>query len=221
MASYTVKQGDSLISIAHDKGFRDWRSIWDHRGNAALREQRIDPQVLLAGDEVFIPEKEPRSFSCDTEKRHRFQLKAQPCVFCVYLRDEMEAPYAGHRYALTIEGRKMEGVTSSEGRVFHPIRPTDRRGQLELWRNKDDPSDVCVWPVRVGGLDPIDSISGVQGRLNNLGYRAGAADGTLNEATRQALKDFQGSLGRTDPTGDLDDATRAALASRHDRGAER
>jgi N-acetylmuramoyl-L-alanine amidase len=220
MPTYTVKQGDSMISIAHDQGFRDWRSIWDDRGNAALREQRSDPQVLLQGDVVFVPAKEPRAFSCDTEKRHRFQLKPQPCVFCVFLRDEQEVPYAGHRYTLTIEGRKMDGVTSSDGRVLHPIKPTDRAGELKLWRDKDDESDVCVWPVRVGGLDPIDSVSGVQGRLNNLGYRVGAVDGTLNPATRQALKEFQRSLGRTDPTGEIDDATRSALASRHDRGGE-
>jgi hypothetical protein len=217
MAIHTVKKGETLISIAHDAGFRDWHAIWDHRNNADLRAKRPDPQVLREGDALYVPERMPRRFVCQTEERHRFRLRPEPCLFCVYLRDEVGTPFAGLRYELTIEGRTMSGTTSPEGRVQHAIKPTDRSGTLKLWRNPDDPSDVYEWPLRVGALDPIETVAGVKARLNNLGYKLGTINDDLDDATREALKDFQRQIGHEAPTGAIDDATRTALAAQHDR----
>jgi peptidoglycan hydrolase-like protein with peptidoglycan-binding domain len=60
--------------------------------------------------------------------------------------------------------------------------------------------------VDLGQLDPYDSISGVQARLNNLGYGAGEVDGRLNARTERALRQFQRQQ-KLEITGRIDEKT--------------
>ena len=41
--TYEILEGDTLLSIAHEKGFRSWETIWEHEKNAELRKKRSDP----------------------------------------------------------------------------------------------------------------------------------------------------------------------------------
>jgi N-acetylmuramoyl-L-alanine amidase len=45
--------------------------------------------------------------------------------------------------------------------------------------------------VNIGHLDPINQMSGIQGRLNNLGYNSGPVDGIRGPITTAAVKAFQ------------------------------
>jgi peptidoglycan hydrolase-like protein with peptidoglycan-binding domain len=47
----------------------------------------------------------------------------------------------------------------------------------------------------LGHLDPFDSLTGLQQRLNNVGYPCGDPDGTLNPQTIDALTAFQRAHG--------------------------
>ena len=49
---HTVQQGESVESIAHAAG-HFWDTVWQHPDNAALRQLRRSPHVLLPGDVVF------------------------------------------------------------------------------------------------------------------------------------------------------------------------
>ena len=59
-ATHTVQQCEYLSLIAKIYGFASYKTIWDHDGNADLREQRQNPNILLPGDLVFIPDKETK-----------------------------------------------------------------------------------------------------------------------------------------------------------------
>jgi len=67
--------------------------------------------------------------------------------------------------------------------------------------------------LRLGHLDPIDTVSGAKQRLSNLGYGCGPGP-DLDETTREALRAFQGDQGATQ-TGELDDTTRTQLQQAH------
>ena len=54
-SKYRAAQGDRLPTIAREKGFARWQTIWNFKGNAALKELRGTPHILLPGDEVSIP----------------------------------------------------------------------------------------------------------------------------------------------------------------------
>jgi N-acetylmuramoyl-L-alanine amidase len=53
---YTAGQGDSTTRIAFRNGFF-WKTVWEHPENSELKSKRKDPNILLPGDTVFIPER--------------------------------------------------------------------------------------------------------------------------------------------------------------------
>ncbi|MEM1432906.1 MAG: peptidoglycan-binding domain-containing protein [Pseudomonadota bacterium] len=65
-------------------------------------------------------------------------------------------------------------------------------------------------PLEVGAIDPLEEPSGVQARLNNLGYFCGAIDGVVDTLTENAIREFQREHD-LEVTGAADDQTLAAL----------
>lgn len=57
---HVVKQGEHLAGIAQQYGFADYLKLWDLPENTGLKRLRQKPNVLFPGDEVFIPDKQPK-----------------------------------------------------------------------------------------------------------------------------------------------------------------
>lgn len=81
-----------------------------------------------------------------------------------------------------------------------------------------DPNVYQTYILKLGGLDPLETIEGVQDRLTNLGYPCDGEQGQLGSATQAAIRQFQADNGLAE-TGSIDlrqgsaDATLAALAA--------
>ena len=103
MPEYTVRQGDSIASIAYQHGFH-WETIWNHPNNAELKQRRKDPNILHPGDVVFIPEKAEKQESASTGQRHRFRVKGAPQSLRMRLLDNDDEPRSGVSYILEIDG---------------------------------------------------------------------------------------------------------------------
>lgn len=212
---HTVLQGETLLSIARAHRFSSWEQIWEHSNNEALRDLRGDPQVLAPGDELFIPPKQSESFSVATDKRHTFVVETFKAVFRTVLLDDEGKALTNKRYELELGDELLNGETDGEGTIEVVIPPRPTKGKLVLFL--DDEADTrLTWNLRLGGLDPIDTLSGVKARLTNLGFVCGAIDDSLNPETVKALRDFQ-IVYRLAVTGKVDDDTRAKLLSVHDK----
>jgi hypothetical protein len=74
---YVVKAGDCLSSIAFAHGLF-WDTVWNHPDNGELKKLRKDPNVLLAGDVVFIPDRQPKEVAVATGKQHNFVVRSNP-----------------------------------------------------------------------------------------------------------------------------------------------
>lgn len=199
---HRVRQGDCISSIAFASGFH-WQILWQHPENAELNQRRQDPNMLLTGDLVQIPERTPKQEVGATEQRHRFRMLGVPAKLKLRLLVNDE-PRANEPYQLNLDGRWEEGRTDAEGYLQTSIHPAVTTGQLVVGSG----SLQDTYPLSFGTLDPIDTDSGVDGRLKDLGYdadadRAGsirafqakeglAADGLVDEATRTRLKDSFG-----------------------------
>jgi len=206
MAQHTVAQGECINSIAHQYGFF-WETLWNHPQNAQLKQSRKDPGILLPGDQVFIPERVPKTETRATGQMHRFRLKGVPAL-CRLQLFEGEEPRANQRYEMIVGGKVLTGTTDAKGVLTQSIPPDAREAQLTVG------PDQAQFTIVFGHLDPIGELSGVQARLANLGYPCGAS-GELDEATRAALQEFQTRFGLK-ATGELDAATRDRLRSMHD-----
>jgi len=215
---HVVQQGEYLASIAQQYGFADWHIIYDHPQNADFKTMRPNPNILLPGDEIYIPDKEQKQESGATENHHRFQVKSPEKVWLkVVLKDAEGEAIASQPYTLTIAGRALKGTTDGTGLVQQEIPIGVTSGSLTL------DNLGLSWDLRIGHLDPVRDegsqeavISGVQARLNNLGFFCGEADGILGPRTKNALMQFQRVvLNREDPTGEPDADTQTALMQQH------
>jgi N-acetylmuramoyl-L-alanine amidase len=203
---HTVEQGDGLSRIANQYGFF-WQTLWSHPDNAALRKLRANPEFLLPGDVVHIPDKRLEPRTGNTDLRHRYKLNGVPARFSVRLLDDEDRPRADLPYALEVESyRTLSGRTDGGGWVRCYLPPDARRGRLVLRGGNE------AYDIDFGYIDPLDTVSGAQAVLTNLGYYRGRADGELDSATTIAIREFQSVCGLP-PSGSLDAATVSALKS--------
>ncbi len=203
---YVVKPGDCISSIAKEKG-HFWDTLWTDPGNAELKETRKEPNVLFPGDKVVIPAKEEKQEPGSAEVRHRFRRKGEPTYLHLRILDHDE-PRSNEPYTLTIAGEQRSGTTDKDGYLSERIPGHAREAVLKMGDDQ--------YKLQLGQLDPVDSVSGVQQRLNNLGFPCGKVDGVFGPRTRSALNTFRRSV-NLEPSPDIDAPVRAALDKEHDQ----
>jgi hypothetical protein len=201
---HSVVQGDSMASLAKQYGFI-WEQLWEHPNNAELKALRKNPNVLLEGDTVFIPNIVPKTVELATEQRHRFRRKGIPSKISLQLLDNGK-PRAGVPYEITLDdGTIISGVSDEDGYVKESVQPERTHAVVRVdgrWGREQ-------YEVQLGHLDPVDTTTGVQQRLANLG-RDCEITGALDEQTMSALRSFQ-SEHQLEASGTPDDATHAKL----------
>ena len=217
MPEHTVQQGECLASIAKQYGFYSWRTIYDHPENADFKEKRPNPNIISTGDQIFIPEKEVKTASRATGTAHRFVRVSDSHLIRVVLKNSKGKPYAGKKFKLTVGDTVYEGTTGADGLVEQKIEGHESEAELQLWLKSDGSGKPIVWKLNVGHLDPVEEVTGVQARLNNLGFKCGAVDGDVGALTQAALKAFQREKGLSE-TGAIDEATRGKLRDLHEGG---
>jgi len=200
--TYQVKQGDCIYSIAFDKGlFAD--TIWNHPNNKDLKDKRKDPNVLLPGDMVYIPDKRLREYSEATNQVYKYKLKNTPKPFRIRLMN-IEKPVKDTQYLLSIDGvEQPPGKTDGDGWLKCSIPSNAKRAKLKL------EGDI-EFDLHLGEMDPVDETYGVQRRLRNLGFFDGSPSGNLDEKTKSAIAAFQLSQGM-EGTGELSSDVRDRL----------
>jgi|SRR5208337_1717840 len=205
---YTVKQGDCMSSIAFEQGFF-WQTLWNHSSNANLKALRKNPNVLLEGDIVHIPDLTVKNESGATGVTHKFKRKGIPEKLRMKLLDASHKPRANLDYIIVIDGDSRRGKTNADGELIERIPPNAKTGKIILAGDNTHPITLSL-----GQLDPISEVSGIQSRLRNLGFYKGPIDGKLNEATKRAIRAFQTKQGLP-TTGVADEATKAQLQKLH------
>jgi hypothetical protein len=223
-SKYTVEQGDRLPTIARDKGFARWQTIWAFEGNAALRRLRGTAHILLPGDEVSIPSKLSREAKVPGgTAEYVVQTSAE------VLRVRFAGVTSTENNPVTFKatpdtGDAIEGTLAKNAKLEVDLPPDTTKVHVELSRKADgdgsgsDGGDgdkpFASWDFTVGGLDPASEVSGVQARLLNLGFYTGSMTGTLDDDTRAAIAHFRWAKLR-DRKDDMDEDFLAALNKTH------
>src|SRR5262249_3005243 len=117
------------------------------------------------------------------------------------------------KYVIEGLGAPLQGTTDGSGVLTAEI-PVHAREVNVIFE-----ATHVQYEVRIGDLDPIDETTGVRKRLEHLVYRkptrgASESDSEAEEADRDAITAFQEAKG-LEATGEMDDATRAALVDAH------
>lgn len=184
--TYAVKQGDCISSIAARAGLL-WQTVWEHPQNAELRERRKDPNMLFHGDILAVPKKRVKHVSRPTEAEHAFVKLVTPAKLKLRLRHE-GAPRAAAPYFCSTDGKLRNGKTDADGYLMLFIPPNAATGKLFVQNENGEIEDEYV--LRLGHLDPLSEIEGVQKRLRNLAFDC-AVTGELDEQTKAAVAAFR------------------------------
>ena len=198
MSNHTVKAGECISGIAQEYGHH-WRKVWDN--NPELQELRANPNILLEGDVVKVPEKKQKTVTVSTGATHRYRRVEYPSKIRLRLLVYGQ-PRPGLKYTLEIDGRDPEtGVIDADGYVsaWAPPEADEARLTVETDRGKER------YTIRLGYLDPFDEVRGVQQRLRNLDI-ACEVTGEDDAQTRQAVSEFQARTDGLEVNGDPRDA---------------
>lgn len=195
-----VGPNDHLAGIAARHGIRDPMRIWDDPANAELRARRDNPNVLLRGDELHVPDPDPPAFEVPAGRRHGFRVPVSTLELRCRLLDAFGEPRADTQVKAFVDDVSHELATDGDGVLSVPIRATTEHVRLEL-------ADRII-ELDVGRLDPIDTPTGLRDRLVGLGYLAGELAGDDPDDLRFAIELFQHDHGLP-----LDGASESVLAA--------
>ncbi len=198
---YLVRQGDYVAALAARLGF-DAQTVWLHERNATLRAKRKSASILAPGDVLYIPESNQAKAPLKPGTTNRYRARVPKARVEVALHGRgSDRRLANEPYELRGLGRDViHGSTDAEGRLILSLPIHVRSVDVTF------PGLGVRMPVQVGHLDPLDTPSGLEHRLEHLGY-------DLRDL-QAALRAFQRDMQLTE-TGAFDAATVSALESKH------
>ncbi len=212
---YIVKPGDCLCSIAARYGFASYEDVYNASENAEFKKKRPNPNLIYPGDIVMIPEIPPKTYNLATGRRHRIVVPVPKVVL------RIDVPVSEPHFYEVVVGKANKSGRTDEGMpIEFPIPVTATRGHIDLWPAKEGneaaKEELFTWDLLIGHLDPIDEISGVQGRLANLGYYNDPVDGSAGPSLGLAISQFEADSD-LEVTGDArNKAMQDKLAQLHD-----
>jgi hypothetical protein len=191
---HTVRQGEHLSGIAYAYGF-GYEQIWNHPENAALKQKRQNPNVLLPGDTVVIPDKDTSGVNGATDKQHVFVLKTPSLKLQLKLAEIYGNPIASTPCELVLAPERIALVTDSDGKVEQKIPPTVTDAFLLIEdhvevKGSQVPFDTEL-TIKIGHLDPVEELSGQVARLSNLGYYRSDLSEVDAAEFKSAVEEFQ------------------------------
>ena len=198
MAGYhSVVQGEHVPGLAWSYGFTDYNTIWNHPNNAALKSKRENPNVLHPGDSLYIPDRQEGEYQRPTDQRHKFVLKQTTLKLRLKLLDQYEKPIANASCVLTVDSDSRKVTTGGDGKIEVEIPFSAQQSVLVIEDVEQSPYHGATIAIKIGNLDPVNEVSGQQGRLYNLGYFRGEIDGNPGPDFDSAVEEFQCDQGLT------------------------
>jgi hypothetical protein len=208
---HVVRQGEHLSQIAERYGF-DYKAVWNHPANAALKKRRENPNVLLPGDVVHIPDKRQKEERRPTGQTHRFKKPGGGVTLRLALKDFGNEPLANTKCQLIVDGVSTAHQTDGGGRLELRI-PSSVTSATLTFSDPLVPFDQSV-PIHIGHLDPVTELSGQRARLSNLGYVTRPLEEVDDVYFRHVVQEFQCDLGLP-VSGTCDAATQTKLKALH------
>jgi hypothetical protein len=190
---YVIKQGDYLALIGYRLGF-DADTVWNDPSNESLRNQRSDPNVLFPGDVLYVPDPPvaaPSGTSLQTGSNNSFTSSAPTVQVSLKF---VDAALASQSVTIA-ELPEMTGLTTGGDGTLSLTLPVTLQSLSVVFAN-DGPTFLC----QVGDMNPLDTVSGIAHRLQNLGYLNPNEDddGSDVDAIRAALLLFQANQPNAD-----------------------
>jgi hypothetical protein len=184
---YVIRQGDYLAKLAYKFGF-DADKVWNDPANAQLRQRgqlSQDPNMLYPTDMLYIPDPivPPVMQSLTTGTTNTFTSDPPTMPVTIQFSDPALASQA---YTVQ-ELEELSGLTTdANGTATFSVPVTLETVTISFTDSGE------LFSYNLGCLDPVDKLSGIYQRLQNLGYIDVDIDfdGSNLELIRTALRAF-------------------------------
>lgn len=180
MEPYVIREGDTLAKLARRFGF-DADTVWKDPKNADLRKVRSDPNILWPTDILYIPDEVGRESAMHpliTGTTNSFTSEVPMIPLIVQFSDTR---LASQPYTIA-ELDQLTGLTTDASGLLTATVPVDLHAATITF-----PTIAFTCSLRIGWLDPVNTLSGAYQRLRNLGYIDDAFDSATPEVVRSAL----------------------------------
>ncbi|NMO17214.1 hypothetical protein HPC49_13145 [Pyxidicoccus fallax] len=130
---HKVTEGDCILSIAEQHGFKDYHTVWDDAANGALKKERPNPNTLVVGDAVEIPDVKPKQLGAATSQTAKFTLKqVKGARLRLVLLGADDKPLEGKSWELTAPV-EATGKTGADGLIqVEPLPVKETQGTLKV-----------------------------------------------------------------------------------------
>jgi hypothetical protein len=160
---YVIRQGDHLRSLAYQLGF-DADAVWSDPKNADLKQLRPNPNILLPGDVLYVPDGDDPTHDLVTGATNSFVSDAPVAGVTITFTD---AAFASQPYTIQ-ELPNLTGLTSDSSGTVTFSAPVTLDTATVVFAGIAG----ATYPLKIGHLDPIETPSGIFQRLRNLGFVA-------------------------------------------------
>jgi len=189
---HTVAQGETLLRIAKQYGYQTSKALFNHPSNAEFKALRPDPNLIYPGDKITIPPKKEKFIPLRTNNINSFVVQNEKEYFRLQVSYDDGDDVAGKRVVLNIGSQTIDTVLQSDGLIEVELNNNDTlTGTVDLYLNEGETTPTKSFNVQIGNLDPIETLSGVQGRCNMLGFNCGTVDGVNGAKTKAGVREFQ------------------------------
>jgi N-acetylmuramoyl-L-alanine amidase len=189
---HTVAQGETLLRIARQYGYKTSTALYNHPSNAEFKALRPDPNLIFQGDIITIPAKKEKFMPLRASSINTFVVQNEKEYFRLQVSFEDGEDITGKRIVLNIGSQTIDTVLPSDGLIELELTSNDAlTGSVDLYLKEGDSTPTKSFTVQVGTLDPVETLSGVQGRCNSLGFDCGTVDGVNGSKTIAGVKGFQ------------------------------
>jgi hypothetical protein len=163
-----------------------WKAFYNDDLNRDFWNLGPDPNALLPGDSLHVPDEETKAELCSTA--HVLPALRNTIGLRFIVRDVDGEPLAREKYQVDGTGEIPDGILCSDALHDVIVPPCALEGTLAVWV-RDDLDLADVWTLKLGHLDLIDN--GSHARLHNLGYDCGPVDGVNGSRMQVGVRAFQ------------------------------
>jgi hypothetical protein len=132
MPSHTVAPGDCFDSIAKQHGFFNYLTIFKHGANAQLCGDSTDPNTLIEGKTVDVPDKVLKKVALKLDGEQRFVIDRRKTRMRVVVADAAGKACKMAACKLVVGGVEVVKAADFEGLVDADIDPADKAGTLAV-----------------------------------------------------------------------------------------
>lgn len=190
MVEHIVKPGECMASIAYLYGFNDPSFLYEHQANAQLRKVRQNMHTLLPNDVVQIPPRENKSIVIQPGLSVPLIVKGKLAGLKIRIKEFGGDALLHKDFDVEAAHLKYSGNTGSNGEISLMVNASLTSAKLMIFLDPQKRS-ALHWQLSLGALAPKDTLSGVQARLNNLGFHCANELGVLEDTTTKAIAAFK------------------------------